>query len=153
MSAPVVASYDDLVGMVGRPLGPSEWLEVTQPMIDAFAEATLDRQWIHLDAERAAKGPYGATVAHGFLVLSLAPHLLRQVLDLSQLRAGINYGLDRVRFPAPTPVGSRLRLGIVIREATRIDGGARAVIDYTFEREGGERPVCVATGISQFVFA
>ncbi len=153
MSRPVVATYEDLLGLIGQELSPSNWLEVTQSMVNAFAEATLDRQLIHLDTERAAHGPYGTTVAHGFLVLSLAPHLLREVLDLSKLRAGINYGLDRVRFPAPTAVGSRLRLAIVIREATQVTGGARAVIDYTFEREAGERPACVATGISQFVFA
>ncbi len=134
-------------------LGPSEWLEVTQEMVTAFADATMDRQWIHLDRERAAKGPYGTTVAHGFLVLSLGPHLVRQVLDLSALQAGINYGVNRVRFPSPTPVGSRLRLRVEIREVTALTNGARVTMEYTFERDGGDRPVCVAEVVSQMMFA
>ncbi len=134
-------------------LGPSEWLEVTQEMVTAFADATLDRQWIHLDRERAAKGPYGTTVAHGFLILSLGPHLVRQVLDLSALQAGINYGVNRVRFPSPTPVGSRLRLRVAIREVTAVTNGARVTMEYTFERDGGDRPVCVAEVVSQMMFA
>ena len=134
-------------------LGPSEWLEVTQEMVTAFADATMDRQWIHLDRERAAKGPYGTTVAHGFLVLSLGPHLVRQVLDLSALQAGINYGVNRVRFPSPTPVGSRLRLRVAIREVTALTNGARVTMEYTFERDGGDRPVCVAEVVSQMMFA
>ena len=142
----------DLMRLVGMELGPSPWLEVTQEMVSAFAEATLDRQWIHLDRERAAHGPYGTTVAHGFLVLSLGPHLVRQVLDLSALQAGINYGVNRVRFPSPTLVGARLRLRVVIREATAVTNGARVTMDYTFEREGGDRPVCVADVVSQMMF-
>jgi acyl dehydratase len=122
-------------------------------MVSAFAEATLDRQWIHLDRERAANGPYGTTVAHGFLVLSLGPHLVRQVLDLSALQAGINYGVNRVRFPSPTPVGARLRLRVVIREVTALTNGARVTMEYSFEREGSDRPVCVAEVISQMMFA
>ncbi len=153
MTKPRIASVTDLHRLAGEEVDPSGWLEVTQQMVNDFADATLDRQWIHLDRDRAAAGPYGTTVAHGFLVLSLAPHLLREVLDLSQVHAGINYGLNRVRFPAPTPVGSRVRLKIVIREVSNVTGGARATIDYTFEREGGDRPVCVAEGISQLMFA
>jgi acyl dehydratase len=122
-------------------------------MVSAFAEATLDRQWIHLDRERAANGPYGTTVAHGFLVLSLGPHLVRQVLDLSALQAGINYGVNRVRFPSPTPVGARLRLRVVIREVTALTNGARVTMEYSFEREGSDRPACVAEVISQMMFA
>jgi acyl dehydratase len=122
-------------------------------MVSAFAEATLDRQWIHLDRERAANGPYGTTVAHGFLVLSLGPHLVREVLDLSALQAGINYGVNRVRFPSPTPVGARLRLRVVIREVTALTNGARVTMEYSFEREGSDRPVCVAEVISQMMFA
>jgi acyl dehydratase len=148
-----VASLADLHKLVGAEIGPSGWLEVTQQMVNDFASATLDRQWIHLDRERAARGPFGTTVAHGFLVLSLAPHLLREVLDLSPVRAGINYGLNRVRFPSPTPVGARVRLKILIREVSTVTDGARVTIDYTFERQGGDRPVCVAEGISQLMFA
>ncbi len=143
----------DLMRLASTELGPSEWLEVTQEMVTAFADATLDRQWIHLDRERAAKGPYGTTVAHGFLVLSLGPHLVRQVLDLSALQAGINYGVNRVRFPSPTPVGSRLRLRVAIREVTAVTNGARVTMEYTFERDGGDRPVCVAEVVSQMMFA
>jgi len=143
----------DLMRLASTELGPSEWLEVTQEMVTAFADATMDRQWIHLDRERAAKGPYGTTVAHGFLVLSLGPHLVRQVLDLSALQAGINYGVNRVRFPSPTPVGSRLRLRVAIREVTALTNGARVTMEYTFERDGGDRPVCVAEVVSQMMFA
>jgi acyl dehydratase len=144
---------EDLRHLAGVEVEPSSWLNVTQEMVNDFADATLDRQWIHLDRERAARGPYGTTVAHGFLVLSLAPHLLREVLDLSEVHAGINYGLNRVRFPAPTPVGARVRLKILIRDVSTVTGGARVTIDYTFEREGSIRPVCVAEGISQLMFA
>jgi len=143
----------DLMRLASTELGPSEWLEVTQEMVTAFADATMDRQWIHLDRERAAKGPYGTTVAHGFLVLSLGPHLVRQVLDLSALQAGINYGVNRVRFPYPTPVGSLLRLRVAIREVTALTNGARVTMEYTFERDGGDRPVCVAEVVSQMMFA
>lgn len=153
MTKPRIASVADLHRLTGAEVEPSGWLEVTQQMVNAFADATLDRQWIHVDRNRAAAGPYRTTVAHGFLVLSLAPHLLREVLDLSQIQAGINYGLDRVRFPAPTPVGSQVRLKIVIRGVSTVPGGARTMIDYTFERQGGDRPVCVAQGISQLMFA
>ena len=153
MSHPGVGSMADLMRLASTELGPSEWLEVTQEMVTAFADATLDRQWIHLDRERAAKGPYGTTVAHGFLILSLGPHLVRQVLDLSALQAGINYGVNRVRFPSPTPVGSRLRLRVAIREVTAVTSGARVTMEYTFERDGGDRPVCVAEVVSQMMFA
>ena len=111
-----------------------------------------EREGLGLDRDRAAHGPYGTTVAHGFLVLSLGPHLVRQVLDLSGLQAGINYGLNRVRFPAPTPVGSRVRLKAVIREVSEAANGVRVTMEYTFEREGGERPVCVAEMLSQLIF-
>jgi len=153
VTRPKIGTIGDLQTLSGAELPPSAWLEVTQAMVNDFAQATFDRQWIHLDRERAAHGPYGTTVAHGFLVLSLAPHLLREIIDLSALRAGINYGLNRVRFPAPTPVGSMVRLRVVIGEVSPVQGGARAIVEYTFEREGGERPVCVAEGISQFMFA
>ena len=153
MNHPRVGSMADLMRLASTELGPSEWLEVTQEMVTAFADATMDRQWIHLDRERAAKGPYGTTVAHGFLVLSLGPHLVRQVLDLSALQAGINYGVNRVRFPSPTPVGSRLRLRVAIREVTALTNGARVTMEYTFERDGGDRPVCVAEVVSQMMFA
>lgn len=152
MTRPLISSVGDLHRLVGAELGPSPWLEVTQQMVDDFANATLDRQWIHLDRERAARGPFGTTVAHGFLVLSLGPHLLREILDLSPLQAGINYGVNRVRFPAPTPVGARLRLKILIREVAALPDGGRVTMEYTFEREGGERPVCVAEMVSQLMF-
>lgn len=153
MTRPSISSLGDLRHLVGAELGPSPWLEVSQEMVSKFADATLDRQWIHLDRERAARGPYGATVAHGFLVLSLGPHLLREILDLSPLQAGINYGVNRVRFPSPTPVGARLRLKISVNEVAELPDGARVTMGYIFEREGGDRPVCVAEVVSQMMFA
>lgn len=152
VTRPRITSIADLRGLIGSDLEPSPWLTVTQEQVNTFAEATLDRQWIHLDEKRAAFGPYGATVAHGYLVLSLGPHLVRQVLDLTSLTAGINYGLNRLRFPAPTPVGSRVRLRVQVVEVLEVADGARVTMTYTFERDGGERPVCVAEVVSQLMF-
>ena len=147
-----ITSVSDLQGLIGAGLDPSPWLTVTQEQVNAFAEATLDRQWIHIDQQRAAAGPYGGTVAHGYLVMSLGPHLLREVLDLSALRAGINYGLNKLRFPAPTPVGCRIRLRIAVLAVEEVKDGARVTMQYTFEREGEDKPVCVAEVISQLLF-
>ena len=131
--------------MVGKELEPSEWLEVTQERIDAFADATDDHQWIHVDPERAAEGPFGTTIAHGFLTLSLCVPLLSEALaDLPPSSMSINYGTNKVRFPAPVPAGSRIRARVTVASVDEVPGGEQAVFVMTIEREGGEKPVCVA---------
>jgi len=139
------AKLADLAGLVGQPIAESDWFVVEQARIDAFADATSDRQWIHCDPERAAAGPFGTTIAHGFLTLSLLPAMLASAYAIDDVRMGINYGLNRVRFPAPVPVGSRLRARIELRafEALPV-GGAQLGLHISVEREGGDKPVCVA---------
>ncbi len=140
----VFANLDELRAAVGAVLGPSEWITVDQAQIDAFAGATGDHQWIHVDPQRAALGPFGMTIAHGFLTLSLMPVLLESLYKVQGVRMGVNYGLNRVRFPAPVLVDSRLRASAEIAEVSDIEGGAQLVLRATIEREGGEKPVCVA---------
>jgi acyl dehydratase len=140
----------DLLGSEGRHLGYSPWLEITQERINQFADATGDHQWIHVDPQRAAEGPFGKTIAHGYLTLSLANLFLPQVLQVEHFSMGVNYGCEKVRFPAPVPVGSRLRgAGEVIR-AEAVKGGVQVVVRMTIEIEGGERPACVVDTISRF---
>jgi acyl dehydratase len=129
--------------LVGAELGPTSWLEVTQERIDAFAAATDDPQWIHTDPGRAAAGPFGGTIAHGFLTLSLCVPMLDEVLPPGGALA-VNYGTNRVRFPAPLPSGSRIRGRFRVISVDDVELGTRATIDAVVEREGGERPVCVA---------
>ena len=129
---------------IGDELGPSAWLEVDQDMIDAFAACTRDAQWIHVDRERAASGPFGSTIAHGFLTLSLCVPLLYEVGPLGTGSTFLNYGVDRVRFPAPVPSGSRIRARFVVASVEDQPPGERVVLRATVEREGGEKPVCVA---------
>jgi acyl dehydratase len=140
----VFANLDELRAAVGAVLGPSEWITVDQAQIDAFADATGDHQWIHVDPQRAASGPFGITIAHGFLTLSLMPVLFESLYKVQGVRMGVNYGLNRVRFPAPVLVDSRLRASAEIAEVSDIQGGAQLVLRATIEREGGEKPVCVA---------
>jgi acyl dehydratase len=128
---------------VGDVYGPSSWIDVPQAKIDAFAEATGDHQWIHVDAERAKEGPFGTTIAHGYLTLSLLPAASYEVVP-RQGGMGINYGLNRVRFPAPVPVDSRLRATFEAKEVAELEGGGQVTMTATIEREGGEKPVCVA---------
>jgi acyl dehydratase len=135
-----VNSFRDLVGAEH---GPTSWIEVTQERIDAFARATDDSQWIHVDYERAAAGPFGTTIAHGFLTLSLCVPMLSEILPPSS-RMTINYGVDRVRFPAPVPSGSKIRGRVRVESVEDVPGGEQAVLVATIEREGGEKPVCVA---------
>lgn len=148
----VFASADELRAAVGEPLGHSEWLEIDQKRIDLFAEATGDHQWIHVDPERAAAGPFGRTIAHGYLTLSLLPVFVPQVLRIEGMKMGVNYGTNKVRFPAPVPVGSRLRAGAVLTEVTEAGGGVQVTALVTVEREGGEKPVCVAESVSRYYF-
>ena len=134
----------DMAPMVGKEIAASAWITVDQARIDRFAEATDDRQWIHVDRERAAQGPFGATVAHGYLTLSLLPRLMAEAYTVDDVRMGVNYGSNRVRFPAPLPAGSRVRAHFKLLAYEAIDGGAQLVIESTIEREGHAKPVCVA---------
>ncbi|WSJ01830.1 MaoC family dehydratase [Nocardia sp. NBC_01329] len=130
--------------LIGEHLGRSDWLSIEQNRIDAFAAATDDHQWIHTDPARASHGPFGTTIAHGYLTLSLVIPLWEALVTITGVTTKVNYGLERVRFPAPTPVGSRVRLGVVLRDATHIAGGQQILLDATVEAEGVEKPVCVA---------
>ena len=141
---------DELRSRVGERLGASAWHEVTQEQVSMFADATGDHQWIHLDQERAAAGPFGGTIAHGFLTLSLAPMLVHEVFEVADARMGINYGLNRVRFPAPLPVGSRVRADVTCAAVEELPGGLQATLAVTFEREGGAKPVCVAEWLVRY---
>jgi acyl dehydratase len=133
----------------GEELGTSDWHEVTQDDIDAFADATGDHQWIHVDPDRAKGTPFGGTIAHGYYTLSLAPKFTAQVMALDGFAFAINYGLNKVRFPAPLPVGSRVRMTARLANLEDIPGGAQMTLALTFEREGGEKPVCVAETIAR----
>ncbi len=148
----IFTSADELRAAVGEQLGHSDWLEIDQRRIDLFAEATGDHQWIHVDAGRAAEGPFGTTIAHGYLTLSLLPALVPQVMRVEGVTMGINYGTDKVRFPAPVPVGSRLRATAVLTEVREAGGGVQVTTAVTVEREGGEKPVCVADSVSRYYF-
>jgi acyl dehydratase len=130
--------------LVGRELGPTDWLEVDQERIDTFARATDDPQWIHVDPVRAAEGPFGTTIAHGYLTLSLCVPLMSRTLGLTGYRMGINYGVNRVRFPAPLPSGSRIRGRFTVQSVDEVEGGEQGVVLATVEREGSDKPVCVA---------
>jgi acyl dehydratase len=145
----VVPTLASLRERVGEELAVGDWLTVDQATIDRFAEATGDHQWIHVDKERAAKGPFGTTVAHGYLTLSLLPKLAESALQVDDVRMGVNYGLNRVRFPAPVPSGSRIRARLKLLGYEPIDGGAQLVMQVTMEREGGDKPVCVAETVSR----
>jgi acyl dehydratase len=136
----------------GQEWGRSEWLQVTQDRIDQFADATNDHQWIHVDAERAKKGPFGTTIAHGFLTLSLIPGLTGTLVKVEGVRMGINYGLNKVRFPSPVRVGSRVRAVSKNVSVDDVEGGVQVVNQVTIEIEGQEKPACVAETVSRFYF-
>jgi acyl dehydratase len=143
----MTTTIDGIAGLkdrVGQHLGYSEWHEVTQDQVNLFADATGDHQWIHVDIERAQAGPFGAPIAHGYLTLSLAPILIAEIVQVQGISMGVNYGLNKLRFPAPVPVGSKLRAGAVLAEAADVAGGAQVTYAVTFEIEGGTKPVCVA---------
>lgn len=142
-------SLEALAACLGQEVGTSEWITITQAQIDEFAEATGDRQWIHVDPVRAAAGPFGTTIAHGFLTLSLLPQMAESAIELGGVRMGVNYGLNKVRFPAPVPVGSRLRGHFKLTAFEPIDGGAQITMEVTMEREGSAKPVCVAESLSR----
>jgi acyl dehydratase len=143
----------DLEAAVGKELGPSEWFAIEQDRVDGFADVTEDHQWIHVDTEKAAGGPFGATIAHGFLSLSLVPYFVSRLRRIEGAVMGVNYGLDRVRFPSPVRVGSRIRGRTVVRTADRIDENSiQLVMRTTLEVEGSEKPGCVADLVSRHYF-
>lgn len=147
----VFAKPADLAGAVGRHLGYSDWLEIDQARIDKFADATGDHQWIHVDPDRARKGPFGRCIAHGYLTQSLVSHFLPQIVRVDGISMGINYGADRLRFPAPVPVGSRVRAGAELLEATpQKDGSIQAKFRVTVEIEGSDKPGCVIDSIARY---
>jgi acyl dehydratase len=135
----------ELPSLKGQELGTSDWFEVTQERVNTFADATGDHQWIHVDVERAkAESPYGGPIGHGYLTLSLVVPMYSQVLTITDAKMGVNYGLNKVRFPAPVPVGSKIRLTATLNDVTEIAGGLQLTIGTVIEREGGEKPVCIA---------
>ena len=139
-----------LLPAVGQHLGYSDWLEIDQQRINLFAEATGDHQWIHVDTEKAAAGPFGKTIAHGYLTLSLANLFLPEIMRVDNFSMGVNYGCEKVRFPAPVPVGSRVRGGGEIISAEEVKGGVQVVVRMTIDIEGSDRPACVIDTISRF---
>ncbi|WOC12665.1 MaoC family dehydratase [Gordonia sp. MP11Mi] len=142
----------ELEAAVGTHLGYSDWLQIDQERIDRFAEATGDHQWIHVDPERAAAGPFGSTIAHGYLTLSLIPMLSGQVYSVEGTTMGVNYGSNKVRFPSPVPVGSRVRAGVEVVSVTATGAGLQVVNRVTVEREGSDKPSCVAETVSVMAF-
>jgi acyl dehydratase len=134
----------DLLKLVGQPLGTTEWMEIDQEQVDRFASATGDHQWIHVDPDRAVKGPFKSTIAHGFLTLALAPVVISQVLQIREITAALNYGLNKVRFPAPVRVGSQIRAVVSVMSAYQKTSGVESVFTIRYEIHGEERPACVA---------
>ena len=143
-------NYVDLPTLVGRDLGSSEYRIVTQEQVNTFADATDDHQWIHVDPERAASGPFGAPIAHGFLTLSLAIAFWTELLEVDGVTTKVNYGLDKVRFPAPVTVGSRIRMSAVVAEVAEVPGGYQLAVDQTIEIDGSTKPAVVARGLYRF---
>lgn len=140
-----------LLGAEGTDLGTTQWVEISQERIDRFAEATGDHQWIHVDPARAELGPFGSTVAHGYLTLALTNLFLPQLLEVRNTSMGVNYGLNRVRFPAPVRVGSRVRAQAVIGDVSEVTGGVQVLTTITIEIDGSEKPGCVAESVSRFL--
>jgi acyl dehydratase len=144
-----ITGPDELKAKIGEELGASKWHEVTQERIDAFADSTEDHQWIHVDPERAKDTPFGGTIAHGLYTLSLGPKFSYAMFTLEGFAFGLNYGYDKVRFPAPVPVGSKVRMRATLSKVDDVPGGLQLTITQTFEVEGGEKPVCVAESLSR----
>lgn len=142
--------YADVAGLAGTDLGHTEWFEITQDRVNLFADATDDHQWIHVDPTRAAEGPFGGPIAHGFLMLSLAVKFWSELFDVTGVTTRVNYGLDKVRFVSPVAVGARVRMTAVIDEVTEVRGGYQFAVDQTIEIEGAEKPAVVARGLYRF---
>ncbi|HEY8215878.1 MAG TPA: MaoC family dehydratase [Acidimicrobiia bacterium] len=143
---------DELRAAKGEHLGYSDWVEITQDRVNLFADATGDHQWIHVDPERAKDGPFGTTIAHGYLTLSITNDLFPQLVRVPSAVMGVNYGANKVRFPAPVPVGSRIRMGSEIIDTEDVPGGVQVVTRNTVEIERGDKPACVVEAISRFIF-
>ena len=146
----VADGLDELRALAGTDLGHSAWMEITQGRVDTFADATDDHQWIHVDAEKAAAGPFGQTIAHGYLTLALVIPLYGQLLEVRGISMGINYGLNKVRFPAPVPVGSKIRLAGRLAAVEDAGSGVQVTVDMTVEIDGGTKPACVAQAIYRY---
>ena len=144
MTARVITGVDGLKAAVGEHLGYSEYFDVSQERVNQFAEATGDHQWIHVDVERAKTGPFGGPIAHGYLTLSLGPMLYPTVVSIEGFSMGVNYGANKVRFPSPVPVGSKIRLGVKLLEVEEIANGVQMTMEFTFECQGASKPSCVA---------
>lgn len=142
-----INGIDDLKAKVGEELGVSDWYEVTQERIDAFADASGDHQWIHVDPEKAKDTPFGGTIAHGLFTLSLGPRFAGELFTIENVAFALNYGFGRVRFPAPVPVGSKLRMRAALTAVENVPGGVQITVTQTFEVEGSEKPVCVAESL------
>lgn len=145
-----VDGVEALKGMVGQHLGYSDWIVVDQDRVNKFADATGDHQWIHIDPERAKAGPFGTTIAHGYLTLSLIPVLQAQILQVDGVKMGVNYGCNKVRFPAPVPVGSELRMGATIESVEDVAGGVQVVMDVTLEVKDAPKPSCAAQVVFRY---
>jgi acyl dehydratase len=140
----------ELPGLVGTELGTSDWVEVTQERVNLFADATEDHQWIHIDVDRAKQeSPYGGPIAHGYLTLSMLVPLVAQVLTITDTKMGVNYGLNKVRFPAPVPVGSKVRARVTLKDVEQVAGGLQNTLVVAIEREGGDKPVCIAEWVTR----
>ena len=151
MTAKTVVSFDDVAALAGKDLGYSEWREITQDQVNLFADATDDHQWIHTDPEKAADGPFGGPIAHGFLTLSLLIPMWGELFDVSDVKTKVNYGLDKVRFTSPVKVGARIRMTVTIAEVSEVRGnGLHLVADATIEIEGEEGPAVVARFLNRF---
>ncbi len=147
----VFADIDEFAAAEGLELGTTEWVTIDQARIDTFADATGDHQWIHVDPEKAAKGPFGTTIAHGLLTLSLLPVLVHELYAVEGVKMAVNYGFDRVRFAAPVPVNSRIRGSAVVGAVTKVPGGVQGQVNVTIEVEGSAKPACVAQSIVRFI--
>ena len=144
-------SIDELPQSVGRTFGPTDWLTIEQSRVDQFAEATGDHQWIHVDPEAAKQGPFGATIAHGYLTLALSSYFNPQLLAVDGISMGINYGVDKVRFPSPVVVGTRIRASAEIVDVTAIEGGFQVKTKFTIEQEAGGKPACIIESLSRYL--
>jgi acyl dehydratase len=144
------SGIDDLKARVGEHMGYTDWTEITQDQVNRFADATGDHQWIHVDPERAKAGPFGGPIAHGYLTLALAPALLPQIVQVAGVAMAVNYGLNKLRFPSPVPVGSKLRLGSTLANVEDIAGGVQVTMELTFEVQGKDKPSCVAECIYRY---
>ena len=146
----VLTGTAEIRSAIGKHLGYSDWIEIDQDRVNLFAEATGDHQWIHVDPDRATRGPFGATIAHGYLTLSLSNYFLPQILEVAGVSMGVNYGTDKVRFPAPVKVGDRIRAGALLATASEVPGGVQTMVVITIEVEGASKPACVIESLSRW---